>query len=114
MSSSADTASSSPSNTPSTVPSAQLRAHPATPRRAASRRTESRKKTPCTWPWARKCLRTVMPGYLPGVDAFESALEAAGGAYAPASATAQLKALLADALHHGRRELTKARSGYDG
>jgi hypothetical protein len=55
-----------------------------------------------------------MPGYLPGVDAFESALDAAGGPYAPASATAQLKALLADALDHGRKELTKARSGYDG
>jgi hypothetical protein len=50
---SASTASSGPSKTASTVPSSQLRAHPATPRRAASRRTESRKKTPCTRPCAR-------------------------------------------------------------
>jgi O-acetyl-ADP-ribose deacetylase len=56
------TASGSPSNTASTVPSGWLAAHPATPRDAAARRTESRKKTPCTRPWARTRLRTGMPG----------------------------------------------------
>src|SRR5206468_6552090 len=44
------TASGSPSNTASTVPSAVLCAHPATPCCSASRRSESRKKTPCTRP----------------------------------------------------------------
>jgi hypothetical protein len=42
----------------------------------------------------------------------ERALADAGGAAAPATATAQLKALLAYALEHGREELAKARSGY--
>ena len=55
----AATASAGPSNTASAVPSAQLRAHPATPRRAASRRTESRKKTPCTRPCARTRMRSI-------------------------------------------------------
>ena len=54
----AATAASEPSNTASTVPSAQLRTQPATPRAAASRRTLSRKKTPCTRPCARTRRRT--------------------------------------------------------
>jgi len=40
-------------------------------------------------------------------------LEAAGGATAPATATARLRAVLAAALRHGREELAKPRSGYD-
>jgi hypothetical protein len=39
-------------------------------------------------------------------------LEAAGGATAPASATARLREVLAAALRHGREELGKPRSGY--
>ena len=35
------------------MPSDRLAAQPATPRAEASRRTESRKNTPCTRPWAR-------------------------------------------------------------
>ena len=60
-STSAETASSSPSNTASTVPSEQLRTQPATPRRSASWRTESRKKTPCTSPEARILRRMATP-----------------------------------------------------
>jgi hypothetical protein len=40
-------------------------------------------------------------------------LEAAGGAAAPASATARLREVLAAALRHGREELGKSRSGYE-
>ncbi len=40
-------------------------------------------------------------------------LEAAGGATAPATATARLRDLLAAALAHGRDELVKKRSGYE-
>jgi hypothetical protein len=47
------------------------------------------------------------------VSAFETALADAGGADAPASATARLKTLLADALAHGHAELGRARSGYE-
>ena len=50
----------SPSSTASTVPSERFAAQPATPSRAAARRSVSRKKTPCTRPWARTRLRTVM------------------------------------------------------
>jgi len=39
-------------------------------------------------------------------------LEAAGGANAPATATARLREVLASALRAGREELTKPRSGY--
>src|SRR5204862_408626 len=49
-STSASTASSSPSKIASTVPSPVFRTVPATPRRSASSRVESRKKTPCTRP----------------------------------------------------------------
>jgi hypothetical protein len=47
------------------------------------------------------------------VRAFESALADAGGAQAPATASARLKTLLSDALTQGRAELAKPRSGYD-
>ena len=47
---SASTASGAPSKTASTAPSRRLQTQPATPRRAASRRVLSRKKTPWTWP----------------------------------------------------------------
>jgi hypothetical protein len=40
-------------------------------------------------------------------------LEAAGGAGAPGSATAQLRAALLEDLRRGREELSKSRSGYD-
>ena len=43
----------------------------------------------------------------------EQALAEAGGAAAPSSATARLRALLADALRAGREELGKPRSGYE-
>src|SRR4051794_37493157 len=43
----------------------------------------------------------------------EVALEDAGGADAPASATAGLRKQLLAALQHGVEELTKKRSGYD-
>ena len=49
----------SPSNTASTVPFGVLRTQPVTPRRSASSRVESRKKTPCTRPWATTRLRIV-------------------------------------------------------
>ena len=49
-----------PRSTASTVPSDRFAAQPATPARSAARRTVSRKKTPCTRPWARTRLRTVM------------------------------------------------------
>ena len=50
-STSAATASGGPSKTASTDPSPQLRTQPATPRRCASRRVLSRKKTPGRGPW---------------------------------------------------------------
>ena len=56
------TASGSPSKTASTVPSDRLAAQPATPRCSAARRTESRKNTPCTRPWARTRFRARMAG----------------------------------------------------
>ena len=43
----------------------------------------------------------------------EQALAEAGGAHAPATATAQLRSLLVATLRGGRAELAKARSGYD-
>jgi hypothetical protein len=51
----ASTSSGAPSNTASTAPSPRLRTHPATPRRSASRRVLSRKKTPWTWPLTTTC-----------------------------------------------------------
>jgi|GEM_PF-1727552 len=45
--------------------------------------------------------------------ALEAALVACGGTAAPASATAQLRQVLGEALRHGREELTHARSGYE-
>ena len=66
------TASPEPSKTASTVPSGRLRAEPATPASPAARRTESRKKTPCTRPWARTRLRTVMPGTVVAMAALEA------------------------------------------
>jgi hypothetical protein len=47
------------------------------------------------------------------VSDLEQALAEAGGADAPASATAQLRSLLVAALKAGRAELAKSRSGYD-
>jgi hypothetical protein len=47
------------------------------------------------------------------VTDLEQALAEAGGADAPATATAQLRSLLVDALRSGRAELARARSGYD-
>jgi hypothetical protein len=47
------------------------------------------------------------------VTDLEQALADAGGAGAPPTATAQLRALLLDDLRHGRAELAKARSGYE-
>jgi hypothetical protein len=46
------------------------------------------------------------------MTALEGALDACGGASAPATATAQLRQVLAAALRHGREELGKSRSGY--
>jgi hypothetical protein len=46
------------------------------------------------------------------VSELGSALDDAGGAAAPAAATAQLRALLLAALRHGRSELALKRSGY--
>ena len=57
---SASTASCSPSNTASTAPSGRLDTQPATPRDAACRRVESRKKTPCTRPLTTTRLRTAL------------------------------------------------------
>jgi hypothetical protein len=48
------------------------------------------------------------------VNALEAELDAYGGAAAPASATARLRDVLAQALRGGRAEFAKARSGYDG
>src|SRR3954468_23825549 len=56
------TASGSPSATTSTAPSSRLRAQPATPSDSALRRVESRKKTPCTRPWATMRRRTPTSG----------------------------------------------------
>jgi hypothetical protein len=47
------------------------------------------------------------------VTAFAGALAEAGGAGAPAAATAQLRALMLAALRHGRAELAHKRSGYE-
>ncbi len=47
------------------------------------------------------------------MSAFEAALGEADGLDAPASATARLRTLLAEALTRGRAELEKPRSGYD-
>ena len=47
------------------------------------------------------------------MSALEDALEEAGGAGAPASATAGLRKALDSALAHGREELDRKRSGYD-
>jgi len=53
-------------------------------------------------------------GRAPAVmTALSSALADAGGAAAPAAATAHLRALLVAALRHGRSELALKRSGYD-
>ncbi|HVL95399.1 MAG TPA: hypothetical protein VM266_06020, partial [Solirubrobacteraceae bacterium] len=49
----------------------------------------------------------------PATDLAE-VVAAAGGAGAPASATAQLRARLVEDLRRGRAELARARSGYDG
>jgi len=46
-------------------------------------------------------------------DPLLAELAAAGGTAAPASATARLRTLLADALRTGRAELAKPRSGYE-
>ncbi len=46
------------------------------------------------------------------MSALGSALEEAGGAGAPAAATAHLRALVLGALRHGRAELALKRSGY--
>jgi hypothetical protein len=46
------------------------------------------------------------------MTALEGALDACGGASAPATATAHLRQVLAAALRHGREELAKPRSGY--
>jgi hypothetical protein len=47
------------------------------------------------------------------VTALQTGLADAGGAAAPAAATAQLRALLLAALRYGRAELGRKRSGYD-
>jgi len=60
-STSASTSAATPSKTTQTVPSARFSAHPATPRRSASRRVDSRKKTPCTFPCATTRRRSAMP-----------------------------------------------------
>jgi hypothetical protein len=46
------------------------------------------------------------------VSALAAELSTCGGATAPASATARLRTVLAEALREGRAELAKARSGY--
>jgi hypothetical protein len=47
------------------------------------------------------------------VTELDAALSDAGGAAAPAGATAHLRALLVAALRHGRAELARKRSGYE-
>jgi hypothetical protein len=47
------------------------------------------------------------------MTALEGELVACGGTAAPATATARLRQVLAEALKHGREELTRARSGYE-
>ena len=110
-STSAATASGGPSNTASTVPSPQFRAQPETPRRSASRRTQSRKKTPCTRPWARtlRRTRTRPAGYRRRMTAtLAGELEASGGAgAAPAHRHRAAARALVAALRHGRGELAK-------
>ncbi len=59
---------------------------PATPRRSASRRVESRKKTPCTRPWATTRRRSKARRYRRQMTALEGELDACGGADAPPSA----------------------------
>src|SRR4029079_1294524 len=82
------TASGSPSNTASTVPSEVLRAQPETPCRSASRRSESRKKTPWTLPWTTTRRRT------------RRRLRGCSGAARPASGGASaLRAGLMELLH---------------
>ncbi|HZB76443.1 MAG TPA: hypothetical protein VE526_09500, partial [Solirubrobacteraceae bacterium] len=47
------------------------------------------------------------------MTALADALADAGGAAAPAAATAHLRALVVAALRHGREELARKRSGHD-
>ena len=103
-----------PRRRPRPCPSGVLRAHPATPRRSASRRVESRKKTPCTRPCATTRRRVVSHAdTVERMTALEVELDACGGAAAPPSAAARLREVLAEALRTGRAELAKPRSGKD-